>query len=73
MSGFMYMQMSAEYKQLQEVQERSAKKLSELEYKLKEQQVMLDRLRHDPAYVERVIRRQLKYAKPEEYVYRFEN
>jgi len=30
------------------------------------------RLRTDPAYVERVIRRQLGYAKPDEFIFRFE-
>jgi cell division protein FtsB len=33
----------------------------------------LERLRTDPAYVEKVIRRKLGYARPEEYVFRFEN
>ena len=32
----------------------------------------LKRLRTDHAYVEKVIRRKLGYAKPEEYIFRFE-
>jgi cell division protein FtsB len=72
MSGVFFWQTRAEYRQLQEVERRSARRLAELELRLKEQQVILDRLRNDPAFVERVIRRQLKYAKPDEYIFRFE-
>ncbi len=72
MSGVFFWQTRAEYRQLQEVERRSARRLVELELRLKEQQVILERLRNDPAFVERVIRRQLKYAKPDEYIFRFE-
>jgi len=72
MSGVFFWQTRAEYRQLQEVERRSARRLAELELRLKEQQVILERLRNDPAFVERVIRRQLKYAKPDEYIFRFE-
>jgi cell division protein FtsB len=44
----------------------------EVETKLAEQELVLERLRSDPAYVERVIRRRLGYAKPDEFVFRFE-
>lgn len=71
-SGVFFWQTRAEYRQLKDVQERSQRHLNELEVRLKEQQVMLERLRNDPAYVERIIRRQLKYAKPDEYIFRFE-
>ena len=37
-----------------------------------EQEKILQRLRTDPAYVERVIRRKLGYAKPDEYIFRFD-
>jgi cell division protein FtsB len=33
---------------------------------------MLERLRSDPAYVEMVIRRRMGYAKPDEFIFRFE-
>lgn len=72
-AGVYFWQMRAEYKQLREVQARTARRLSELEQRLKDQDVVLSRLRSDPAYVEKVIRRQLKYARPDEYIFRFED
>ena len=41
--------------------------------KLREQEKIIDRLRNDPAYVEKVIRRRLNYAKPDEFLFRFED
>jgi cell division protein FtsB len=40
---------------------------------LHDQEIVLQRLRTDPAYVEKVIRRKLGYAKPDEFIFRFEN
>jgi cell division protein FtsB len=71
-SGVFFWQTRAEYRRLREVEVQSMRRLEELEAKLKEQQKCLDRLRNDPAYVERVIRRQLKYAKPDEFIFRFD-
>jgi cell division protein FtsB len=42
------------------------------EAKLQEQQRYLERLRRDPALVERLIREKLAYAKSDEFVFRFE-
>ena len=39
---------------------------------LAQQEKYLDRLRHDPALVEMLIRQKLGYAKGEEFVFRFE-
>jgi cell division protein DivIC len=38
-----------------------------------EQQTTLERLRDDPAFVERVIRERLGFARPDEVVFRFEH
>lgn len=46
--------------------------LAEAEAKLESQSRYLDRLRHDPALVEHLIRQKLGYAKGEEFVFRFE-
>ena len=51
----------------------SRRRLAEAEAKLREQEKILERLRNDPVYVEKVIRRRLGYAKPEEFIYRFED
>jgi cell division protein FtsB len=72
MSGAFFVQTREEYRRLKEVEARSDRQLADLELKLKEQQRILERLRNDPSYVERVIRRQLKYAKPDEFIFRFD-
>lgn len=41
--------------------------------RLQEQERYLDRLQHDPALVERIIRQKLGYAKSQEFVFRFED
>ncbi len=71
-SGLFFWQTRAEYRRLREVEAISLRRLTELELRLKEQQKVLDRLRTDPAYVERVIRRRLGYAKPDEFIFRFD-
>lgn len=47
-------------------------RLSDAETKLKEKEETLHRLRHDPVYIERMIRQRLGYARPGELVFRFE-
>lgn len=65
-------QTRAEYAQVRQLEIRTRQRLAEVETKLAEQELVLERLRSDPAYVERVIRRRLGYAKPDEFVFRFE-
>lgn len=72
MSTVFFWQTRAEYRRLQQVEARSQKRLAELQVRLKEQQKVLDRLRHDPKYVEHVIRKRLMYAKPDEFIFRFD-
>jgi cell division protein FtsB len=61
-----------EFDQLKAVQAENTRQLQEAQARLMEQQRVLDRLRNDPAYVERVIRRKLGFAKPDESIYRFD-
>ena len=61
-----------ELAQLRLQEARSRERLGELQLRLSEQDKVLQRLREDPAYVERVIRRRLNYAKPDEFIFRFE-
>lgn len=63
----------AEYRRMTGIEAQTRQRLAEIELRLAEQEVILERLRTDPAYVEMVIRRRLGYAKPEEYVFRFED
>jgi cell division protein FtsB len=62
-----------EYLRLRTIQAEDRRRLGEAEQRLHEQEVLLQRLRTDPAYVEKVIRRRLGYAKPDELIFRFEN
>ncbi len=72
-SGFFLWQARNEYNRLKQAEAASRQKLAETELRLKEQQRILDRLRNDPEYVEKVIRRRLGYAKPDEFIFRFED
>ncbi len=65
-------QTKAEYFRLREVEAQTRRRLGEVETRLSEQEIVLERLRTDPAYVEMVIRRRLGYAKPDEFVFRFD-
>jgi len=69
--GAVLIQTRAEYAQVQQVEAEARQRLAEMQARLAEQEVVLDRLRNDAAYVERVIRSRLGYAKPEEFVFRF--
>jgi cell division protein DivIC len=62
-----------EYSQLELVQSADRRKLEEVQLRLTEQKRVLDRLRNDPAFVDRVIRMKLGYAKPDEFIFRFED
>lgn len=72
-SGVFFVQTREEYQQLKEQEAVSQRRLAAAQAKLREQQVILERLRTDPAYVEMIIRQKLGYAKPDEFVFRFEN
>ncbi len=63
----------AEYDRLRQVEDLNRSKLAEAQERLKSQERVLDRLRTDPAYVDRVIRKKLGYAKPDEFIFRFED
>jgi cell division protein FtsB len=65
-------QTRAEYQRVKGEEVRLRQRLAELELRLNEQELVLDRLRNDPEYLEQVIRRRLGYARPEEFVFRFE-
>ena len=70
-SAAFFWQTRAEFHRLQQLEAASRRRLAEAEARLREQEVILDRLRNDPAYVEKVIRRRLGYAKPDEFIFRF--
>ena len=62
-----------EYVQLKHTEAAIRQRLAEKQAQLKEQQRILDRLKTDPGYVERVIRKRLNYVKPGEVIFKFED
>lgn len=70
-SGMFFWEAREEYNRLKAIEAASARRFAEVEARLREQEKILDRLRNDPAFVERVIRRRLGYAKPDEFIFRF--
>lgn len=72
-SGMYFWEAREEYNLLRQQEAASRRRLAELEAKLQEQEKILERLRTDPVYVEKVIRRRLGYAKPDEFIFRFED
>lgn len=71
-SGLFFLQVHRELTALRAQEAENRRRLAAAEARLKEQQEYLARLQQDPALVERVIRRKLGYARPEEFVFRFE-
>lgn len=71
-AGLFFMRTYRELAGLRTREEENRRDLVALQKTYAEQKQMLDRLRHDPAYVERVIRERLGYARPDELVFRFE-
>ena len=72
LSGVFFFQTYQEYAQLRRVEADTRQRLAQAEQRLQNQTRVLERLRNDPAFVEKVIRLQLRYAKPSELIFRFE-
>jgi cell division protein FtsB len=67
----LFLDASAEYSRLEAVQAENRRRLAEAQAQLASQERELERLRTDPAYVEKVIRKKLGYAKPDEFIFHF--
>ena len=67
-----FVQMHRELKALRGQEAANQRRLAEAEARLAQQEKYLDRLKHDPALVEMLIRQKLGYAKGDEFVFRFE-
>jgi Septum formation initiator len=72
-SGVYFLQAREEYNRLRRIEAENRRRLAEVEARLREQEKILERLRSDPVYVEKVIRRRLGYARPDEFIFRFED
>lgn len=74
--GFMgfvsFREARVEYMHLKQIQEKDKRRLEAAQKELDREQVILQRLRTDPAFVEQQIRMKLGYTKPDELIFRFE-
>jgi cell division protein FtsB len=71
-AGALFLDARAEYVLLKQAEADGQRRLAEAQTRLAEQERILQRLRTDPDFVEKVIRQRLGYAKPGEYIFRFE-
>ncbi len=71
-SAAFFWQTRQEYNQLKLVEAAAQRRLNEAEQRLQEQESTLHKLRTDPDYVAMIIRKRLGYAKPDEFIFRFE-
>jgi cell division protein DivIC len=71
-AGLFFLEMRAEFNLLKQSEASIRRQLADERARLAEQNRILERLKSDPAYVTRVLRR-LNYAKPDELVFRFED
>jgi len=60
-----------EYRRLVKMEADNRQRLAQAQARLKTEEQILERLRSDRVYVERVIRRKLGYSKPDEAIFRF--
>lgn len=72
-AGSWFLEARAEYRQLKHTEAANRQILADAKARLQEQEVILQRLRTDPSFVEKVIRKRLGFAKPGEVIFRFED
>jgi cell division protein FtsB len=71
-SGMFFFRTYQEYARLRGLEAESERRLAAARQRLSQQQEELQRLRTDPAFVEKVIRRHLHYARPDELLFQFD-
>lgn len=71
-AGLFFVQMHRDLTALKTQEAANQRRLADATSRLRAQEKYLDRLRHDPALVERIIRQKLGYAKAQEFVFRFD-
>ena len=72
-AGVLFLEARAEHQQLKQTEAIGRQRLAEAESRLRNQERILERLRTDREFVEKVIRARLSYARPGEVVFRFED
>lgn len=71
--GAVFFDARAQYQQLRQTELANRAKLAEARARLREEERVLERLKTDPEFVETAIRQRLRYAKPGEVIFRFNN
>lgn len=71
-AGGLFIEARGEYLELKQVQAAGEARLTAAKARLAEQERILERLRNDPAFVEKVVRQRLGYARPGEVIFRFD-
>jgi len=72
-AGVFFLQMHQELTAQRAQEAANRQRLESAQTRLEEQRKYLDRLQHDPALVETIIRKKLGYARADEFVFRFED
>jgi cell division protein FtsB len=72
-AGIFFLQMHRDLTALRAQEALGQRRLADAQARLAAQQRYLDRLQHDPALVESIIRQKLGYVRAEEFVFRFED
>ena len=70
-AGLFFIELYRDLTLLRKQEALNRRKLTEAQARLAEQQRYLERLRHDPALVEEVIRKKLGYVREGEFIFRF--
>ncbi|MBI5422633.1 MAG: septum formation initiator family protein [Opitutae bacterium] len=70
-AGLFFLELYRDLSLLRAQEAHNRRKLEEAEVKLAEQRRYLERLQHDPALVEEVIRKKLGYVREGEFIFRF--
>lgn len=71
-AGGQFLEARTEYLHHKQMQAAHEAKLAAAKVRLAEQDRILQRLKTDPVFVEKVIRDRLKYSRPHEVIFRFE-
>ena len=71
-AGDFFVQMHRDYTAMKAQESANQRRLAEATARLDSQEKYLDRLQHDPALIEQIIREKLHYAKPQEFIFRFD-
>jgi len=72
-AGMFFLQMHQELTTQRAQENANRLRLAAAQARLETQRKYLDQLQHDPALVETEIRNRLRYARPDEYIFRFED